>query len=179
MVSKAKTYEERIKQLKRRAEAAHDREAIKSCAQETRRQIILGRYLETEINVKEIVDGIKESKDFDLFLVTDNDRKLFGRKPLTEEERKERKEKGKTKNKNKILNKMPSKIEKTAPESKNGQATQEEKEEGTENGINGSEVSNNQTSGTLQKPLQKQRKKGRMLQYSGAGSSKSLSAWYE
>jgi hypothetical protein len=62
--------------------------------------------------------------------------------------------------------------EKTAPESKNEQTTQEEKEEGTENGINGSEASNtlrisfheaeknmsrHQTSGTLQK----QRKKGR------------------
>jgi hypothetical protein len=101
MSSKVKTYEERIEQLKRRAEAAHDREVIKSCAQETRRQIILGRYLETEINAKEIVDSIKKSKDFDLFLVTDSDRKLFGFNPLKEEERKERK------NENKNLQQKP------------------------------------------------------------------------
>jgi hypothetical protein len=91
MTREVKTYDERIEELKRRAEAAHDREAVKLCTEETRRQIILGRYLETGIAVNGTVNDIKKSKTFDLFLMLDVDRKLFGLAVLTKEERERRK----------------------------------------------------------------------------------------
>jgi hypothetical protein len=92
MTKKVKTYEEKIEELKRRAEASHDREVIRSCAKETRQQIILGKYLQTGIKVNGTINDIVKSTAFDLFLTLDVDRKLFSLAPLSKEEREKRKE---------------------------------------------------------------------------------------